>query len=315
MLKNVMRMSALLLSALVVAGCGSSSEPSATTKAPAEKISVVTTTPVLSDFARIIGGDRVEVYDVIKPNMDPHDYEPTPADITALTTADVIVKNGLGLESWFDDTMKNADANALIVDASTGVTTRNETATTGDAVNDQSEPDPHIWHSVINAKTMVANVRNGLSSVDSANASIYQGNERAYNAQLDALRSDIARQLTVLTNKKIVTNHDALGYYIDEFGLTYVGSIIPSFDSQAELSSSQVTDIVAKIKAEQVKAIFTESSLPDRVAQTISDEAGVKIVAGEDSLYADSMGVEGSDADTYLKMERHNTSVIARNLV
>jgi ABC-type Zn uptake system ZnuABC Zn-binding protein ZnuA len=117
-----------------------------------------------------------------------------------------------------------------------------------------------------------------------------------------------------LANKKLVTNHDAFGYYIDRYGLQFVGSIIPSFDTSAELSGRDIRDLVAKIKATKVKAVFSETSLPPKTAETIGREAGVKVVEGEDALYGDSLGPAGSDGDTYLKMIRHNTRTIVSNL-
>jgi zinc/manganese transport system substrate-binding protein/manganese/iron transport system substrate-binding protein len=96
--------------------------------------------------------------------------------------------------------------------------------------------------------------------------------------------------------------------------MDFVGSVIPSFDTQAELSSREVTALVAKIKAEGVRAVFSESSLPPKTAATVAREAGVRVVAGEDALYGDALGPPGSDADTYLKMMRHNTRTIVEAL-
>jgi zinc/manganese transport system substrate-binding protein len=115
-------------------------------------------------------------------------------------------------------------------------------------------------------------------------------------------------------DRKLVTNHDAFGYYIDRYQLEFVGSIIPSFDTSAELSAKDVDDIVAKIKQTGTKAVFSESSLPPKTAEAIARQAGVKVVAGEDALYGDTLGPEGSAGDTYLKMETHNTDTIVKAL-
>jgi ABC-type Zn uptake system ZnuABC Zn-binding protein ZnuA len=128
------------------------------------------------------------------------------------------------------------------------------------------------------------------------------------------LDAEVARQIDSLANKKLVTDHDAFGYYIDRYGLQLVGSVIPSFDTSAELSGRDIRDLVARIEATRVKAIFTEASLPPKTAETIAGEAGVKVVGGPDALYGDSLGPPGSDADTYLKMIRHNTAAIVANL-
>jgi zinc/manganese transport system substrate-binding protein/manganese/iron transport system substrate-binding protein len=303
---------ALAALVFVLAACGggrssaASSSPSAS-EPPALK--VVTTTTQLTDFAKVIGGSDVSVYPVLKANVDPHDYEPTPADIDALAKADVIVKNGVGLEKWFDDTIKSASPKGTSVDASTGVTILGS-----NGADEEKAGDPHIWHNPQNAKIMVANIAKAFAAADPAAAARFDANLASYSAQLDQLDADIAGQIGTLSNKKLVTNHDAFGYYVQRYGLEFVGSIIPSFDTQAELSAADVSDLVAKIRSQGVNAVFSESSLPPKTAAAIAKEAGVKIVAGDGALYGDTLGPPGSDGDTYLKMERHNTTVIVENL-
>jgi zinc/manganese transport system substrate-binding protein/manganese/iron transport system substrate-binding protein len=301
----------LLRACLVVAlaglsACGSSSS---TDRDGSTRPLVVTTTTQATDFARNIGGDLVDVHPILKANVDPHDFEPSAADLVALSTADVIVKNGVGLEAWFDSTIKSAEPRGTIVDASTGVTIRQ-----GNGSEEEAAGDPHIWHDPTNAKIMAANIAAALVAADPADAAAYEANLATYSAKLDALDADIAAQIATLTNKKLVTNHDAFGYYVRRYGLDFVGSVIPSFDSQAELSPTDVNDLVAAITAQGVKAIFTETSLPPKTAEAIATEAGVKVVAGADGLYGDSLGPPGSDGDTYLKMMAHNTRSIVDNL-
>lgn len=298
----------LVVTLLFASACADKEESSQADSSGPGRLKVVATTAVLADFARVVGGDKVDVYNVIKPGTDPHEYEPTPADLAAIGGAKVVLKNGVGLEHWFDDTLKNVDSKATVVDTSTGATIRQS----GDAADKAG--DPHIWHSIPNAKLMVANVTAAFTQADGAHKADFESNQRAYVAELDALEKSIRQSIEALVNKKIVTNHDSLGYFIDEFGLQFVGSIIPSFDTQAELSSTQVTDIVNKIKEQGVKAVFAESSVPKKTAETIAKEAGVKIVDGDESLFGDSLGAAGSDGDTYLKMERHNADVIVDNL-
>ena len=134
---------------------------------------------------------------------------------------------------------------------------------------EEKEGDPHIWFAPGNAKIMVANVTKALVAADPPGASTYEANRDAYDTQLDALDREIASELSALTTRKLVTNHDAFGYYVDRYRLQFVGSVIPSFDSQAELSSADISDLVAKIKGRHVKAVFAESSLPAKAAQTI----------------------------------------------
>lgn len=296
------------LALAVVAACSSGRVPSGTASGggPA-KVRVVATTTQVQDFSRVIGGDCVQVYGVLQPNLDPHDYEPSPADLQAIADADVTVKNGVDLEKWFDDTIASASPRGAIVDASEGVA-----VLPGDA--EDPAGDPHIWHDPQNAKIMVTNIERALAAARPACQAEFAANLSAYSAQLDALDAANRTAIDALPTKKLVTNHDAFGYYISRYGLDFVGSIIPSFDTSAELSAAEVDDLVARVRAEGVRAIFSESSLPPKTADAIGREAGVRVVAGEDALYGDTLGPAGSPGATYLEMERHNTETLVANL-
>jgi zinc/manganese transport system substrate-binding protein/manganese/iron transport system substrate-binding protein len=161
---------------------------------------------------------------------------------------------------------------------------------------------------------MAATIERALASADPPDAGVFQANLAAYTAKLRQLDQDIARRIDGLDNKRLVTDHDAFGYYVARYGLQFVGSIIPSFDTSAELSGKDVADVVARIRATGVKAVFSESSLPPRTAETIAREAGVKVVEGEGALYGDTLGPAGSDGATYLQMEEHNTRTIVAAL-
>jgi ABC-type Zn uptake system ZnuABC Zn-binding protein ZnuA len=268
------------------------------------RLRVVATTTQVADLAANVGGDRVRVTSLLKPGIDPHDYEPSPADIDAIAHADLVLENGVGLEAWLGDTIDSSGFDGPVADTSQGLRLR----MVGGAA------DPHIWQNPRNAERMAANIERGLAAADPSAAATFQANLAAYTRQLQALDSEVQRQIDSLANKRLVTNHDAFGYYIDRYGLQLVGSVIPSFDTSAELSGRDIRDLVAKIKATRVKAIFSETSLPPRTAETIGREAGVKVVTGEDALYGDTLGPRGSDGDTYLKMIRHNTRTIVSNL-
>ena len=163
---------------------------------------------------------------------------------------------------------------------------------------------------------MVANIARGLAAAVPERAGDIESRAAAYSAELDTLDGDVRRQIDTIPapQRKLVTNHDALGYFTDRYGITLVGSVIPSFDSQAELSSSQLSALISTIRAQGVKAIFAESSLPAKTAATVARDAGVKVVDGEGALYVDSLGPPGSDGDTYVKMVRHNTRQLVANL-
>ncbi len=285
---------------------------------------MVATTTVMQDFVRVIAGDRVTMVGILKANVDPHDYEPSPADTKAVADADLIVINGAGIEEWLDKLVTSAEPKGPVIDLSQNVTLRGgdepSVAGSGDHSEARSDEhghdgkDPHIWHDPTNAKIMVTDLTAALVAADAANASTYESNRDAYLAELDVLDAEIEQQIGTLTNKRLVTNHDAFGYYIDHYGLEFVGSIIPGFDSTSEMSASDLSDLIATIKAEDVKAIFSEGSLPPKTADAIAREAGVKVVEGDDALFGDGLGPAGSPGATYLEMMRHNTETIVSNL-
>ena len=278
---------AAVVAALLAAGC-SGSGGAAGDRDGDRRLRVVATTTQVADLAANVGGDRVRVTGLLKPGIDPHDYEPSPADVDAIAHADLVLENGVGLEAWLGDTVDSSGFDGPVVDTSQGVRLR----MAGGAA------DPHIWQNPRNAERMAANIERGLAAAEPSAATTFQANLAAYTRQLQALDSEVQRQIDSLANKKLVTNHDAFGYYVDRYGLQFVGSVIPSFDTSAELSGRDIRDLVAKIKATKVKAVFSETSLPPRTAETIGREAGVKVVTGEDALYGDTLGPRGSDGDT-----------------
>ena len=295
---------AACLAALLVAGCSGSGGGAGDRDGEGGRLRVVATTTQVADLAANVGGDQVRVSSLLRPGIDPHDYEPSPADIDALAHADLVLENGVGLEGWLADTIDSSGFDGPVVDTSQGVRLR----TVGGA------PDPHIWQNPQNAERMAANIERGLAGVGPEWAGTFAANLAAYTAELKALDAEVERQTAGLASRKLVTNHDAFGYYLDRYHLELVGSVIPSFDSSAELSGRDIRDLVAKVRATRVRAIFSETTLPARAAETIGREAGVRVVTGEDALYGDALGPSGSDGDTYIKMIEHNTRTIVSNL-
>jgi ABC-type Zn uptake system ZnuABC Zn-binding protein ZnuA len=294
---------AACLVALLAAGC-SGAGAAGDRDGEDGRLRVVATTTQVADLAANVGGDRVQVASLLKPGIDPHDYEPSPADIDAIAHADLVLQNGVGLEEWLGDTIDSSGFDGPVVDTSQGVRLR----MVGGAA------DPHIWQDPRNAERMAANIERGLAAAEPSAAGAFRANLAAYTRELRALDAEVQRRVDSLANRKVVTDHDAFGYYLDRYGLELVGSVIPSFDSSAELSGRDIRDLVAKVRATRVKAIFSETSLPARAAETIGREAGVRVVTGTDALYGDALGPTGSDGDTYLKMIRHNTATIVSNL-
>src|SRR5919198_259161 len=272
-----------VLLAAAATGCGGSDSgaPSqASTGAAAggvKRLKVVATTTQVADFVRNIGADKVNVTQILKPNVDPHDYEPSPADIQAFAQADLVVKNGVGLEKWLDEVVSSSGFHGTTIDASTGVS-----IIPGDGSAEEKAGDPHIWHNPQNVEIMARNIAAGFEAADAADKATFEANLAAYTRKLNELDTWIAQQIGSLPagQRKLVTNHDAFHYYVNRYHLTFVGSIIPSFDTSAELSGKSIADLVTKIKSTGVKAIFSESSLPPKTAEAIGRQAGVKVEAG-----------------------------------
>ncbi|MFI1990844.1 metal ABC transporter substrate-binding protein [Actinoplanes sp. NPDC020271] len=310
---GILWFASLTAATTVLAGCGSGdADTDAAAATGGKPLAVVATTPEVADFVRNIGGSDVSVTQIIKVGVDPHEYEPTPADIQAIGAAEVVVKNGVGMEKWLDQTIESAGFKGTVVDSGQGVTLRK-----GDPGDEEAaDGDPHIWHNPQNAKIMVTNIEKALAVADTSRAAAFAQNLTAYSAKIDQLDADNEAAFAKLpeADRKLVTNHDAFGYYVDRYKLQFVGSVIPSMDTSAELSAQQLTDLVAKIKETGTKAIFTESSLPAKTAEAIAEQAGVKVVGGEDALYGDSLGAAGTPQGTYLGAEAHNTQVIVAAL-
>ncbi len=268
------------------------------------QIQVVATTTQIADFARVVGGEHVHVISLSKPGVDPHEFQESPADVEALRTAAIIARNGAGLDAWLDPLIANSDTHAIVVDTSAHVTLRTHAG----------ERDPHIWTNPLNAKAMAQAVTDSLRQVDPANSASYSSALAAYSQELDKLDQEITVQFSKVVNKKFVTTHDSLGYFSDRYKLEFVGSVIPGFDTNSEVTAQQINDLVTAVKQSGVRAIFTESSLPTKAANALASQTHVKVISGPDALYGDTLGLAGSAGDTYLKMMRHNALVIANNL-
>ena len=294
-----------LVLAAVVAGCGGGAGDEG-------KLRVVATTTQIGDFAANVGGDLISLTVLLKPNQDAHDFEPSPSQIRALERADVVLRNGIGLDAFVTKAVA-ANASKVVI-VTRGIDLRDAEEGGGEDEEDASFEaeaagrDPHVWFSVANAKVMVANIRDSLTA-DAANSATYRDNATRYLADLDGLQSRISQQVASVPSacRKLVTNHDTVGYYAEAYGFTVVGSVIPSVSSEAKPSASDVADIVRKIGEQKVPAIFAETSINPALIDQVGREAGVKVI---DDLYGDSLGPKGSDGATYIKMMESNTKKI-----
>ena len=288
--------------ALLLAGCaGSSGDGDG-------KLDVVATTTQLADFAREVGGPAVDVHQILRPNTDPHSYEPRPSDVVAAAEADLVLASGDGLDDWIDQVVSDGGGDAPVVDLGALVPDRLPGEEGG---AEESRYDPHWWHDPRNAEAAVGAIERRLSTADPAQRRLFERRAGAYLARLRALDAGIARCMASIPagRRKLVTDHDAFGYFARRYGIDVVGAVIPSQATEAQPSAKDLSDLAELIEREGVEAIFPESSLSSKVAEAIAAQTGA---SSSYELYGDTLGPPGSDGATYLTMEAANADAMAR---
>ena len=283
--------------ALFAAGCGSSGSDSG-------KVSVVATTTQIGDFVSEVGGNAVDVHQILSPNTDPHDYEPRPDDVTTTADAKIVFTNGDNLDAWMEKVVDDSGSDAKVVDLGAGVPVKLPGESSGP---EASQYDPHWWHDPRNAEEAVRQIAAQLSEVDTQGKAAFEANAAAYLAKLKALDAGIASCIDGVpsTDRKLVTDHDAFGYFANRYGIDVVGAVIPSQTTQAQPNAQDVSDLTDLVKQEGVNAIFPESSLSPKLAETIASQTGA---TADHTLYGDTLGPEGSSGATYLGMEAANAT-------
>jgi zinc/manganese transport system substrate-binding protein len=278
-----------------------------------DRLRVVATTTQIGDFVANVGGDRISLTVLLKPNQDAHDFEPEPSQLRALAQAALVLRNGLGLDGFVDKAVEGSRAKVVTMTDGIEPLAGLENEGEEEHGSEDHERDPHVWLSVNNARAMVENVRDALSEANPDNAGDYRRNADAYIQRLEALDAGIRAQVSQVPPacRKLVTNHDVLGYFAAAYGFEVVGSVIPSVTTDAQASAANVANIVRKIRAERVLAIFAESSSNTALINQVGREAGVKVVT---DLYGDSLGPSGSDGGTYISMMETNTRKIVEAL-
>ena len=271
--------------------CVSACTQTAAATAPPGTITVVATTTQMQDLVRNVGGARVHVVGILRPNVDPHDFEPTPSTVVALADAKLVVESGVGLDAWADQLVESAGTSAPVFDASAGLPLR--------------AGDPHWWGDPTLVERATVALGRRLGQVDPGHRAAYARNAARYTGQLAVM--DTANRRLVATvppaDRKLVTNHDAFNYLAAHYGIRVVGAVIPALSTAAQPSAQDVAGLIDRIRAEHVRAIFTESSLDPTLERQIASEAGVRVYA---DLYGDTLGPPGSPGATYLGMERWN---------
>lgn len=293
---------------LLAVSCSSGADSS-------DRLEVVATTTQIGDFAREVGGDGIGLTVLLKPNQDAHDFDPQPSQLRAIADADVVLRNGIGLDAFVNRAVEQSDASVAVVSDDIDLREHDEGDHRGEQEEDGAdrEGDPHVWLSVANARVMVENIRDAFVTADPENAATYEANAAAYINRLESLDTEIKAAIATIppSCRKLVTNHDVFGYYAEAYGLEVVGSIIPGVSTEAKPSAADIASIVTRIREEKVPAVFAEASMNPALVNQVAGEAGVEVV---DDLYADSLGPSGSDGGTYIGMMRSNTEKIVSAL-
>lgn len=305
--KNRRRASALVSVAAAVAllaGCATSSNEGAAGAPSDGRPVVLTTFTVLADIARNVAGDRLDVRSITKAGAEIHGYEPTPRDIAAASDADLILDNGLGLESWFARFVETADAPHAVV--SDGVETID---ITGDAY--AGKPNPHAWMSPLNVQIYVENIVAAFSDLDPAGADVYAANGAEYSAELQRIRDDLVADLATVPARQraLVTCEGAFSYLARDAGLTE--AYIWPVNAEQQATPQQIRQTIEFVEDGDVPAVFCESTVSDRPMQQVV-EATDAVFGG--TLYVDSLSEPDGPVPTYLDLLRHDAETIAAAL-
>ncbi len=280
--------------ALLAAGCGGDEAGSD------DRPQVLATTSIVADLARNVGGDAVAVRQLLRPNTDPHDYEPRPDDVRAIADADLVLASGLGLDQFVDKAADSAGGGAPVVQL-------------GEAVARRLGQDPHWWQDPTNAMTVVLRLSGELSKAAPGQAEAIRARAGDYVRRLGALDRGIAACIEQVprASRKLVTDHDALAYFARRYGLRVVGAVIPATTTQAQPNAGDLAQLSQLIRREDVKAVFPEEALNRRQVDAIARQTGA---TARYTLYGDALGPEGSMGETYIGAMAHNADQVVRGL-
>lgn len=281
----------------------------------AERLPVIASFSILGDMVGRVGGDRVAVTTLVGPDGDAHVYEPTPDDVKAVAGARLLVVNGLGFEGWMDRLAEASGYKGPIAVASEGVTPREmaeeEEGDHAEADHAHHGADPHAWQDVANAVTYVKNIAAGLDAADPDGKATYDANAAAYIAELEALDAEVRTAMAALPadRRRVITSHDAFGYFGAAYGLDLLAP--EGVSTESEASATDVAGIIRQIRDDAVPAIFVENIKDRRLVDQIAAETGA-VVGGE--LYTDALSAEDGPAPSYVEMIRHNIATLTKAL-
>lgn len=272
------------------------------TAAAAKTLDAVVSFTILADVVKNVGGEHVNVKSIVPPNGDPHEYEPTPDDARALKAAGLTFVSGDGLETWFERLVKASGYNGKPITVSAGVKTRQMDE------NGKIVTDPHVWNSVPNVEIWVANIEKALAAADPEDAADFKANAARYTKELQALDAFAHAKIDTVpkVKRKVLTSHDAFGYFGKEYGVTFLAPL--GVSTETEASAADVAKLIEQIKKEGVKVYFFENSNDPRLVQQIANATGAQ-PGGE--LYPEALSPADGPAPTYIKLFRFNVDQIA----
>lgn len=297
--------------------------------ASAAELKVVASFSIIADFAKNVGGDRVEISTLVGPDGDAHVYEPRPADAAALEGADVVLVNGLEFEGFMSRLIEASGTKASVVEVTKGIEPlksaeeehdheKEEKAEAGHdhekEVHDHAheghhhgEFDPHAWQSIHNAEIYVKNIADAFCEADKAGCATYTANAEAYVAKLAELEAEVKAAIEAVPADKrtVITSHDAFGYFEHEYGLKFIAP--EGISTEAEASAADVAKLIDQVKHDEASAIFLENITNPRLVEQISTETGIKIGG---TLYSDALSGTDGPAATYIDMFRYNVNTM-----
>jgi zinc/manganese transport system substrate-binding protein len=267
----------------------------------AERLNVVASFSILGDFVRTIGGDRVNVTTLVGPDSDVHVYTPAPSDAKRIADAKLVIVNGLGLEGWLPRLVQSSGAKAQVVTASAGIA----------PLKLGSAADPHAWQSVPNAKIYVTDIANALAAADPDDAEYFRAQAKAYLEKLETLDREVREAVAKIPpeRRKVISTHDAFGYFAAEYGVQFVAPL--GVSTETEPSARDIAAIIGQIKAQKIPAVFLENISDDRLIRRIAAETGAKVGG---TLISDGLTAEKGPAPTYIDMVRHNIKALTSAL-
>ena len=294
------------LAAVLAAGCGSGESGEA--GAAEDKIQATTTTTMITDLVRQIGGDRVEVTGLMGPGVDPHLYRASQGDVSALRDADVVFYNGLFLEGQMGDILVKTGQQTPTVQVTEGIPEEELL----ESPQYEGQFDPHVWFDATLWRMTVDPVVEQLSELDPDGASEFEQRGEEYKQQVDELHSFVEEEIFSIPEEQrvLVTAHDAFNYFGRQYGMEVRG--LQGISTEAEAGSRDVQELADFLAENEIKAIFVESSVPPETIEAVQDAAqdrGWELEIGGE-LYSDAGGDEGTEAETYIGMFRENVETI-----